>query len=577
MKKVLFFNIIIMLLYTKAVRWHIFLSLKRLIVVVCFYFIMLFLIPFIVLKSKNIAKYVDEKTNVFVYQLKYLFNNKMVVLKIVVSYLLLAGLGILITYLYSVLCNEKYNVIFFDFILAVLYIIYTVYLLRKQIHEKPERLFFSLLMIIGLLYISSMPNNVGISWDDEIHYQNVLSVANFADEVSYQCDTEMHDIYTSVALEHVGYSQTDREKYNANYNTSFNNRIITTYSSNFGVSSIAYIPYAAGILLGRALSLPFTWIFKLAKIINLIFYGLVISSAMKKLKFGKILVATIALFPTVVFMACNFAYDPWVISLSIFGFSYFFSFLQKRDKKLESKDIVVMLGAFILAFLPKAVYFVAMLPLFFLPKKTFKSDRQRRWYLVLVTCSGLLLVSSFILPIVLSGAGVGDVRGGTDVNSSQQILYIISNPLVYSKMILSFLYDYLGFMHIGEYAQNMTYITTGRMYAFTTIVVCIVCLLDKNGNKSKNKLLCITSYIGAFLAMLLVATALYVSINPVGSETIGWCQYRYIIPVLFPVLYMVAPDLVVNNIDKKYFNSLPMLFMAVTFIVNGILTIVPLY
>jgi hypothetical protein len=54
-----------MLLYTKAVRWHIFLSLKRLIVVVCFYFIMLFLIPFIVLKSKNIAKYVDEKNKCF--------------------------------------------------------------------------------------------------------------------------------------------------------------------------------------------------------------------------------------------------------------------------------------------------------------------------------------------------------------------------------------------------------------------------------------------------------------------------------------------------------------------------------
>ena len=46
---------------------------------------------------------------------------------------------------------------------------------------------------------------------------------------------------------------------------------------------------------------------------------------------------------------------------------------------------------------------------------------------------------TFLLPMLIGSSGTGDTRGGEDVNSIEQIKYILSNPGEYTGALLNFL------------------------------------------------------------------------------------------------------------------------------------------
>ena len=60
--------------------------------------------------------------------------------------------------------------------------------------------------------------------------------------------------------------------------------------------------------------------------------------------------------------------------------------------------------------------------------------------------------------------------------------------------------------------------------------------------------------ISCIAAIILAATALYVSFTPVAHSTILGCQKRYLLPVILPVLYFLSewnievPDKIKNNV-----------------------------
>lgn len=86
--------------------------------------------------------------------------------------------------------------------------------------------------------------------------------------------------------------------------------------------------------------------------------------------------AFISMFPIAVYMAGSYSYDPWILSFSLLGFSYFFNML--IDHKIENESIIKMLLSFAVSFVVKPVYFPALFMLLFVPKEKFISTKQRR-------------------------------------------------------------------------------------------------------------------------------------------------------------------------------------------------------
>jgi uncharacterized membrane protein len=573
MKKVLYLNIVLMILYTMSIqRPWVYLGKKVSIVLVAFYLLMLAGIPYLTYRSKKVAGFVDYIFNTISSAFRYLYDNWKKTLLGIGVYAALAIISVLICIIQAAQAGTYFNMVYMFLLIGISYMIATAFFLRKSINEKPERLFFSVLMIAGVSFILAMPNNLGASWDDGVHFYRTESILQYSNAEGMASD----NLEIENEIHFFQFLTKDQRIENDSTLNQYETEVpITPYQYNF--FSIAYIPYAVGMAIGRALFMPFTWAFKLAKIVNLAFYGMLISMAMKKLKFGKILVAAIGLIPTVVFMASNFAYDQWVIGFTIYGFCYFFSFLQDREKKMTGADEWIMLGSFVVGILPKAIYFIVMLPLFFMPKTAFADRKQHQKYILYVFLSGLFLAATFLLPMIIAGAGSGDVRGGSDVNATEQIRFILTNPSQYLDILLNFLGNYLRLDNAGHYMQDFAYLGLGQFMHITPAIVGTVALLDKGGTKSKNRVLCLSSYIGCFLAIALSATALYISYTSVGSLDIAGCQFRYIIPVLFPFLYMLMPDSIENHTNRLWFNSLPMLFMGITFLYNTLTVIAKLY
>lgn len=572
-KKILCLNIVLMLLYTKSIHWPWeFKGKTVLAVMMLFYLLMLIGIPYVVYKSKKVSDFINHVFHTIAAFFVSAWKNWKHTLRIILVYFSIAIFWYIVCTAYAKASGTYTNDIYVCMLTGICYVILTVFFLRNSIAEKPERLFYCILMIIGTTFIIATPSSVGASWDDGIHFfrsESIVQYPNVNGESSDNLEIEIEQTFLKNA------SKETRSQIDQALNES--TIVPTNYQYSYGFFSIAYVPYAMGLVIGKALSFPFTWTFRFAKIFNLAFYGMIVFLAMKKIKAGKILVATIALIPTVVFMASNYAYDQWVIGFTLYGFCYFISFLQDRNKKITAADEWLMLGAFVVGILPKAVYFIMMLPLFFMPRTAFIDEKQHKKYLLYVLMSGLLLVATFTLPLLIAGAGSGDERGGTEVNATAQIQFILSNPRHYFDILTNFLGEYLNVKNAGQYIQNFAYLGIGSFQHISTVVLGTVALLDKNGYKSKNGLLCVSSYIGAFIAIVLSATALYISFTPVGSLDIVGCQYRYIIPVLFLFLYMLAPDTTENHMNKFWFNSLPMMFMGITFLYNALIAIGQLY
>lgn len=115
----------------------------------------------------------------------------------------------------------------------------------------------------------------------------------------------------------------------------------------------------------------------------------------------------------------------------------------------------------------------------------------------------------------------------------------------------------------------MSYFIQAPFMVITTIAFLIVILLDVNPNRIKTISVFTSGVFGIFCAVILVASALYISFTPVGCTTVYGCQFRYLTPLVFPFTYLACVNLKNRKsiINKNVLTLGSVLFMVVTFMV----------
>lgn len=454
-------------------------------------------------------------------------------------------------------------------VFGVLFIVQCILFFKNTFAVKPELLFLVTALTVGSVLIGVSPARLGVSWDDQIHYERTLNLSNYLNGIIYDADIQIiSDCYMSEDRMYA-YQQDSREAYYEKLNNIYDTRGTRIYSfSETDIWSVAYIPSAIGIVLGRGLHMSFVHIFMMGRFFNLLAYSIIIYFAIKKLRYAKVLAATVGLLPTSLFMACCYSYDSWVIAFCMLGYAHFTYELQNMERKVSAKNMVLSVLFIVIGCMPKAVYFPLLFPLLFMPAKKFESKKQRIMYYVYIVLAALFLVASFIIPTITSTSALTDIRGDEGVDSGKQISYIIHNPLTYAKVLFSFLADFLSLDATGGYTQFFAYMGMGKYVVLATVIVIVVAFLDRNANRYKTGIVRIATFIGAFGAIILCATALYISFTKVGGTTVKGCSPRYILPIVFPVLYAVGSDGVSNKFNRKMFVSIPILIMAATFMIN---------
>ncbi len=431
----------------------------------------------------------------------------------------------------------------FAFVLTALIIATVLFALRKKVGTHPEYAFLVVALATGSLFALS-ELRAYTSWDELIHYQvadnlslkqifpktvndhygtNLLPSSYSFEEQSIINDKFDHDYRTKSA------SKKSSKKSNFNIGT-----LITFYNQ------IGHLPSGITLLLGRIIRLPQHIIFVLGQWVNVLVFSTLIFFAIRKLKTGKMILAVTALLPTSIFLASNYGYDSWVTGFIALGLAYFFSALQQPDKKLTKRETIIMIASLVIGCGPKAIYFPFIFLLFLLRPAKFDSKKQYRNFLIATTLAIIFVVGSFALPFLVSnGSGYSDRRGGSGINASEQMHFILSDPVAYTGILFNFLKGYLNPMNAGGFTTFFAYLGSFQGFQILLAIMAIVTLTDRSEYDKKTTNLTRLSIVVAFFAsVVLISTALYVSFTPVGSPIINGVQPRYLIPILFPFLFI---------------------------------------
>lgn len=452
----------------------------------------------------------------------------------------------------------NFNQYRFLLIAAILLLTAFFVVFRKKIGQYPEIAFLVMSLVCGSLLAVSEPKKY-VSWDEQIHFKRTekMSLAVIG---GY---SRPNSVSSSFSLDE---QKLINEEVDGKYKKALT-------KSNDGWPSIAtsyhnlgYLPSSLAMILSGILHLPYHVIFVLGRLVNVLLFSVVVFFAIRKLKSGKMIMSVIALFPTSIFLAANYGYDSWLTAFTMLGLAYLFSELQQPEKKMTVRDMAIMIGVFVIGLGPKAIYFPLMLFLFLFKPSKFESLSQYKKFMWASALSILFVVGSFMAPFVIGGPGEGDKRGGSAVNASDQVNFILSQPVEYSKILFNFMKVYINPQNADGLVSFFAYLGMTKYFWLVMLVLAIVVLTDKNEFDKKTATLKVRIWvIGIYLmTVALISSALYVSFTAVRSDTIAGVQPRYLIPLLFPLLFVLGSSRIKNPFNKNIYNTI--IFVAMSFV-----------
>lgn len=445
-----------------------------------------------------------------------------------------------------------YARIVFAFILALL-----VYF-KNHILERVHIFFFVICMLVGNVYVVSAPP-IAVGWDEQEHYAVTSHMSWGAKARISESDYMIYSKYAEKTYGDV-YDREYRTEWIEEINAIDTQGGMRDFNQVVTLGSIAYVIPSIVLYVARTIGVEFVTRFALGRFINLLFYSVFMAMAIKVLKGrGKILVTALGLIPTNILLASSYSYDWWVTSLIVLGFSIFLGELQEKGVVSVKKHLlaVIIMG---IGMLPKAVYLPLMIPMMLLKKERYEDVKKSR---LIVIFGMVALMVSFVLPFIISiGAGVGaaagggDIRGGSDVSATGQIAYIFSNIPEFLNLLKKFLIYYLNPDQAMKYLTEMSAQARGSYHTVCMILVTIASTMDNSKNTALSKkepIAVVGGYLSSLCAIILVVVALYIAYTPVGHTHINGVQLRYVLPVLFPFLFIAGENAldVTDELKKK--------------------------
>lgn len=319
----------------------------------------------------------------------------------------------------------------------------------------------------------------------------------------------------------------------------------------------AYLPSGAGIWLARVFGCSLSTMIRAGRAANLLFYLCIMYNAIKTLQRGKCLLTILGLTPIIVFMSSNYSYDPWSISFIVLGTTYVLNAFWNTELKLNNRYLARILLCFGLCCMTKQFYMLFSIICLAIPRNRFISRIQRRQYVCSYFLMSAIILLMFFIPYTTEGRTINDSRGGS-TNAIAQLQGIIADPFKYLNLCLSFLFrDYLRpvtvFLQLPihtAYLGEQAPISESISYIFLLFVLAATVFSigdTTTGQRTKIIHLRLVAIILFWMSLILIATTLYLSYNPVGSMTFNGVQPRYLLPLLLPLALIFLPSVPCGN------------------------------
>lgn len=455
---------------------------------------------------------------------------------------------------------------------------------------NPAKFFVFCALIFGILLITIIPPFQ--SPDEDSHFKRAYVISEgklFPTSrngiVGYDFPTDMIN-YISEKLTYIG----NRDRKYTYSEEILDDKLPKDYSDttfhNFStaeVTPIVYIAPATGILFSRIATkiiginnISLVTMLHFARFFSLIMYVFLVYLAIKMTPILKKTFCAIGLLPMSLALAVAISYDSIIIAISLLSTALILKLIFDDNVKKVSNKYLIAFGviAFILLTI-KTVYITVLFPLIFIPKEKFDNKIAK-----VIKSFGIILLIAVCLYIINKIPLMQLERNITADNSGEQIKFVISNPLKYSKIWIKTVisnrnYYFTGM--IGTFGLIDTYIPTIYIVLYSLGLLAIVLsdfsLCQKKFNW-KYKCIAILGSIATVFAAFLGLYVLWTSMElGVGAETITGIQGRYFIPIIPLVMVILSNSILQKN---KYLENIMKKVMEYSYFVPSMMLCVML-
>ena len=485
------------------------------------------------------------------------------------------------------------------FIWSVLLLLAGAVFARKFLFRRMETGFLVTALLLGTLLSVSLPANK-IGWDEEVHFRQAFWLANYSQPVDVT-QAVMNEFITG--MDTWPYNQPgsrDEQNMLEDY-LDTNARIVGGehhWSTDLNWTTVTgYVGEGLFLKIGEILKLPFSALFRLGRLGNLYVYILVMALAIRITPVGKPILAFLGLMPEPMFLAGVYSYDPTVTAFLCLFFAMLLRVWADPQRKMTWIWYAEMLLIFAWGCRIKAVYAPLLLMGLLIPKERFRSERERKIMRAGFVMATVLLMASFVLPVVFAPRDVGDTRG-VETSEKGQMAYIFGQPISYAVILAGNMIRTLPSYVLGEeslgqlghplpaafpwifYAGSLWMILTGNREDTETSGGRDEMerqnsarpgseserqedrgrYVEKSGAAEPAKrtpagLLNGTDRIWMFLLIagtaVLIWTSMYIAFTTPGNTYIDGVQGRYYLPLLFPLWLIMVPSFIRVRMSER--------------------------
>lgn len=440
---------------------------------------------------------------------------------------------------------------------------------------SPAELFLVAALVFGFMMCYTAPVTTHASWDDEIHFQYAFKGAS-----PHMSDYSLalHKLFT-------------RNYKVADFISSPNSFIDTMtretaffiedgFPRNFIYNAYSYSPFIASILFSNLLGSDLATLLTSARIVGMLAYAFIVYFGIKKLRSGAYVFSAVCLLPSTLFLSCSLGYDLWLTAWFTYGFASLISMFQQPDRKITSKDYLKALGALFIGCAAKSVYFFMMLPMLFIPKNKFVSEKHSK-RLKLVSVGVMALIVVFIF-----AAGVySDSRGGTNVSATHQLVYVLTHPFNYAVTLVTHILSYCSVPSFVGYSSVFGFLAGYKespfvfLGIFSLLILIFAVIADRNQCNSNNpidlknmQVLRWSTVAATVIQVAVISTVMYLCFTNIGENYINGCQYRYLFPLMAPFCFLITPRLFKIKINETVKKSIIFGCLSVNLIVGYLIS-----
>lgn len=467
--------------------------------------------------------------------------------------------------LYMKIMYERFSISFF-IIMLLIFLTGTVLILTidlKRLHNSV----FLVIVLMGTLI--TILNPILDTPDDHAHLCRAeftsRGIFSFKDNVNeYKISNSLNEI-----IKNNFKTVSDTNLAELKIDNSYDSTYVNYAESN---TFIGYIPQAIGIVIAKVFFEKVISIVIMGRLINLLVYAFMIRYAIKIAPLFKIPLSIISISPMAIYIAASFNPDMTTYGLVFIIIAYFL-YLYKREN-IELKNIVIYSVLCIVLGLVKLPYCVLGGAILFMPKRKFKSNRF--YYLSYAFVVIIAIISLiFGLSILMGGSEMssfGDYHTNNNINSSEQIRYILLNPLIFIRNFMISMIDNITmtFTQINTFGWLTYGLNSGIKTIYILFLGAVIFMYP-----TKEELANITK-IGLFIIVVAVyvitSLIMYITWSPVGGANILGVQGRYFIPAIgiLTLLSSGSNNKENSGTDFKYiFIALIFLALTILFIVNN--------